>query len=178
MTTCVALLRGINVGRAKRIAMADLRDLVAGLGHRNVRTLLNSGNVIFEAARADTEELAREIEERIAKRCGFSARVLVITAEELEAIARSNPLREAENEPSRFLVAFVASTATLAKLMPLAKDTRAPDRLALGPRAAYLWCAGGILESRMLPAFSRLGGEEVTTRNWATVQKLQAATRA
>ena len=74
MSRCIALLRGINVGRAKRIAMADLRELVAGFGHANVRTVLNSGNVLFDAARGDPARLAATIEAAIAARAAASPR--------------------------------------------------------------------------------------------------------
>jgi uncharacterized protein (DUF1697 family) len=86
MTVCVALLRGINVGKAKRIAMADLRALIEGLGYTDVRTLLNSGNVVFSASRGATAAIAAAIEKAIVARFGFSAAVVVVTAKELEAI--------------------------------------------------------------------------------------------
>lgn len=175
MTPCIALLRGINVGRAKRIAMADLRDLVTGLGHTNVRTLLNSGNVVFEAKRAGATKLASGIQAAIASSFGISSNVVVITAADLAAIVQDNPLRERIADPSRFLVAFAMSPAVLARITPLIEESWTPDRLAIGMRAAYISCAGGILESRLLAAVTRLAGETATTRNWSTVLKLQAA---
>jgi uncharacterized protein (DUF1697 family) len=86
MTDCIALIRGINVGRAKRIAMADLRGLIEGLGHTNVRTLLNSGSAIFQAQRPNMSKLALTIEAGITSEFGFSAAVVVITAANLNAI--------------------------------------------------------------------------------------------
>lgn len=175
MAEYIALLRGINVGRAKRIAMADLRRVVAGLGHGNVRTVLNSGNVLFEAEPdASPNRLAPRIQSAIAAELGVFARVMVLAADDLAAIVHDNPILEID-DPSRFLVAFVADPADLVKLEPLTREVWAPDRLVIGSRAAYLWCAGGILESRMLPAFTKVAGDAVTTRNWATVLKLQAA---
>ncbi len=175
MTGCVALLRGINVGKAKRIAMADLRDLVAGLGHAHVRTVLNSGNVLFDAARGDPGRLAAAIEVAIAARCGFAARVVVVTAAELAAIVRENPLLGVATNRSRLLVAFVAKPAVLDAAGPLLREPWAPDALAVGSRAAYLWCAGGVLDSPLAQAFGRRLGEAATTRNWSTVLKLHAA---
>ena len=87
----VALLRGINVGKAKRVAMAQLRALCESLGYGHVQTLLNSGNIVFSAARADPRAAAR-IEKEIAARLGVESRVLVITAGELDAIMAENPL--------------------------------------------------------------------------------------
>ena len=175
MTECIALIRGINVGRAKRIAMADLREVVAGLGTRNVRTVLNSGNVIFQAQRPNLSKLALAIEAGIVKRCGFSAAVVVITAADLDAIIVANPLRSAARDHARYLVAFASGPTVLSTAKPLLKEAWAPDALAIGARAAYVWCANGMLESKLLKALTRLTGESVTTRNWATVLKLQAA---
>lgn len=175
MTTCVALLRGINVGKAKRVAMADLRELLEGLGYTDVRTLLNSGNAVFRApgSRAD----AGAIEAAIVARFGFSAAVVTHTAAELDAIVAENPLPQAESDPSRFLVAFVASSDALAAAGPLADQSWTPEALAVGPRAAYVWCANGIAVSELVPALSRATRNAITTRNWATVLKLQALAR-
>jgi uncharacterized protein (DUF1697 family) len=175
MTPCIALLRGINVGRAKRIAMADLRDLVTGLGHTNVRTLLNSGNVLFETARPNTRKLEQSIQAGIKSTSGFSANVVVITAADLTAVIRENPLQRIMSDHSRFLVAFASDPEMLEKVRPLLRESWEPDRMAIGPNAAYLWCANGVIRSKLLQAVTRLTGEALTTRNWATVLKLQAA---
>jgi uncharacterized protein (DUF1697 family) len=169
----VALLRGINVGRAKRVAMADLRKLVEGLGYGDVRTLLNSGNVVFTAPRAAAGAAGR-IEKALATRLGVTARVTVLTAEELTAAVTENPLREVADDPSRLLVAFFRDVADRAKLEPLLNQDWSPEALALGGRVAYLWCAEGILASRLAEAVNRLLGDAVTARNWATVLKLHA----
>jgi uncharacterized protein (DUF1697 family) len=170
----VALIRGINVGRAKRVAMADLRALVEGLGYRQVRTLLNSGNVVFTAPRATPASAAARIEKAMAEGLGVSARVVGISAEDLATAVADNPLAGVADDPSRFLVAFLADPAARAKLEPLLEQDWAPEALAAGPRVAYLWCAGGILASRLLEAVNRALGDGVTTRNWATVTKLAA----
>src|SRR5262245_4461223 len=103
--TCIALLRGINVGKAKRVAMADLRKLVEGLGYRDVRTLLNSGNVVFTAPRAAANAAAR-IEKAMAADLGVSARVTVVTAAQLTAAVTGSPLGKVADDPSRFLIGF------------------------------------------------------------------------
>lgn len=170
--THIALLRGINVGRAKRVAMADLRALVEGLGYSDVRTLLNSGNVVFTAPGVPAREAAAHIEEAMPAQLGVAARVTVITAAELAAVVAGNPLLKIATDPARFLVAFLNSPADRQRLEPLMQQEWTPDALALGERVAYLWCAGGILESRLLQAAGRALGDAVTTRNWATVLKL------
>ncbi len=178
MTECIALLRGINVGRAKRIAMAELRNIFVDLGHQNVRTLMNSGNVLFRCARPNTAKLALAIQSAIAKRAGFNAPATVITAKTLAAIVRDNPLLKVAADPARHLIAFVAHQHSLAALRHLTQETWAPDVLAFGPQAAYLWCVDGVLDSRLSQEFTRRAGDRITTRNWATVLKLLAASSA
>jgi uncharacterized protein (DUF1697 family) len=177
MSECIALIRGINVGRNKRIAMADLRDLMIELGHTNVRTLLNSGNIVFHHKRPNVLKIASGIETAINNACGISAAVTVTTAQELDLIVNENPLLEVIDDHARHLVAFVAHPKHLKMLCPMLKESWKPDALAITKRAAYLWCATGILESELLLAFSRKAGATVTTRNWTTVLKLQAAAR-
>jgi uncharacterized protein (DUF1697 family) len=171
----VALLRGINVGRAKRVAMADLRALVEGLGYGDVRTLLNSGNVVFTAPRATKAAVAADrIEKALVAKLGVASRITVLTGAELAAVVAENPLADVATDPARMLVAVPASTADRARLEPLAAQSWAPDVLAVGGRVAYLWCPGGILESRLITALGRALGDAVTTRNWATMTKLHA----
>jgi uncharacterized protein (DUF1697 family) len=171
--TEIALIRGINVGRAKRVAMADLKKLVEKLGYGDVRTLLNSGNVVFTVPGSARGSSAARIEEALASKLGVSARVTGITAEELAAAVAENPIRAMERDPSRALVAFLRKPEDRKLLQPLAKERWAPEELAIGKRVAYLWCPGGILESRLLEAVSDALGDAVTTRNWATVKKLR-----
>jgi uncharacterized protein (DUF1697 family) len=177
MSECVALIRGINVGRGKRVAMADLRDMLVGLGYTNVRTLLNSGNVLFQSKRPNVAKIAASIEAAINGACGFSAAVTVITAQELDRIVDENPLLHVVDDNARHLVAFVTHPKHLEILRPMLEEAWAPNALGITERAAYLWCATGILDSKLLQAFSRRAGATVTTRNWATVLKLQAASK-
>ena len=170
-TRHVALLRGINVGRAKRVAMADLRALVEGLGYGDVRTLLNSGNVVFTAPAGAQSKAAARIEKAVASDLGVSARVTVLSASELAAIVAENPLLEIADNPSRLLVTVLNDDTWI---QPLLKQDWTPDVLALGPRVAYMWCPGGILQSPLATAAARLLGDSATTRNWATITKLHA----
>ena len=173
MNQQVALIRGINVGRAKRVAMADLRALTTELGYTNVRTLLNSGNVVFSSSAARSDAATR-IQEGILERLGVSARVIVLTARQLAEVIADNSLNGIATDPARLLVTFLSDRRALAKVKPLMQQNWTPEALALGRHAAYLWCANGILESRLAPAVSRLLGDTATTRKWATVIKLQA----
>ncbi len=174
-TRCVALLRGINVGRAKRIAMSELRGVVQRLGFAGVRTLLNSGNVVFDAQPAPPTRSAASIAAALQDAFGFPVHVIVITQAELDAVVAGNPLLQRSTDSSRLVVAFAASRAALANARALIAQRWEPEAIALADRAAYLWCARGILQSRLMQAFSRATGETVTVRNWATVLKLRAA---
>ena len=170
----VALIRGINVGRAKRVAMADLRALVEDLGYHDVRSLLNSGNVVFTAPRTAPGVAAARIEESLATKLGVSARITVLTAAELAAAVTENPLLEVASNHSRLLVAVLRTAADRSKLEPLLKQDWGTEALAVGQRVAYMWCADGILASRLAEAVGRALGDAVTSRNWATVLKLHA----
>ncbi len=169
----IALLRGINVGRAKRVEMAKLRELFTDLGYSNVSTLLNSGNVVFTAPHATDESAEARIEKAILAMFGFSARVTVLSAAEFAEVLIENPLRQIAKDPSRSFVT-VLNKPDRVKLVPLAQQHWDPDVLAIGTRVAYLWCPEGMLASRLVEAVSRVLGDAATTRNWATMTKLQA----
>jgi uncharacterized protein (DUF1697 family) len=170
----VALIRGINVGRAKRVAMSDLREIVEGLGYGDVRTLLNSGNVVFTVPASAAKGPAARIEKAMAARLGISARVAVLTAAELAAVVADNPLGKMADDPARLFVTVLLDPADRKHLLPLARQDWKPDVLAVGARAAYLWCPRGMMDSRLAAEVIRLLGDGGTTRNWATVTKLHA----
>ncbi len=172
---CVALLRGINVGRANRISMDALRGVFASIGLAPSRTVLNSGNVIFSVPRPDRAALARAIGGALTSAAGITAPVTVVTTADLAAIVRDNPLVHAAKDPARHLVAFAPDAASLDPIRRMCKDDWAPDILAVGANAAYLWCEEGLLESALSKAFARAAKNTVTLRNWSTVLKLLAA---
>jgi uncharacterized protein (DUF1697 family) len=174
MTTYIALLRGINVGKAKRIAMADLRALFGDLGYTEVATLLNSGNVVFRAGKGAPKKLGADISAAIATRLGIEVPVIVQSAKDLALIAEENPFADTADDPSRLLVAFVADASVLAAMLAIAPHVVVPEQFHIGTHAAYLHCASGILESKAAEALLGKAGKTATTRNWATVQKLQA----
>lgn len=197
----MAFLRGINVGRAKRVAMADLRALVEGLGCSGVRTILNSGNVVFaapdDAATAGVGQapagagavpvhgttvgtpgraansLARRISDALRERTGVSANVIVLAAAEFDAVVRENPLLDMADDPSRLLVGILEDASDSERLVPLAERDWSPEAFALGGRAAYLWCPAGFMQSAMRKEFERRLADRVTVRNWATLSKVR-----
>jgi len=178
MKRYIALLRGINVGKAKRVPMADLRALMEGLGFAGVRTLLNSGNAVFDARSGSAASHARTLRAAILDEIGVDCEVIVKTAGELAAAIAEHPLRRHANDDARMLVLFTQEASSLALLEPLEAEDWAPEAFAAGEHAAWLWCANGIIESRVAKAVGRVLKERGTTRNWATVQKLQAMVTA
>jgi uncharacterized protein (DUF1697 family) len=172
-----AFLRGINVGKAKRIAMADLKKAVESLGYTNVKTLLNSGNIVFDA-KAGKRNHAEDIRKAIAEKLKVDCRVTVLSADALDEIVSGNPLQKVADNFSKFLVAIIADPADRKKLEPMAKERWHPEAFALTERAAYLWCASGILESKLWAAMGKTLKDGVTSRNWATFLKVVAATKS
>jgi len=169
----VALIRGINVGRAKRVAMADLRAMLESFGYTRGRPLLNSGNAVYSSAKDAPATAARRIEKALAQRLDVEARVVALTAAQIEKVVAENPLLDVAHDPSRYLVAIPLEPGGLARLRPLVQVRWGQNAFALGSRVAYLWCATGILESTLLKAVSRALDDAVTTRNWATMLKLR-----
>jgi uncharacterized protein (DUF1697 family) len=172
--TFIALLRGINVGKAKRIPMADLRELLMELGYSGVVTLLNSGNAVFRASTGAPAKHATDITEAIKSRLSIDVPVIVKSARDLTAIVAENPLVNRGGDDSRLLVAFVQHKKTLPALAAIGHLAVPPEQFAMGKHAAYLNCANGILKSKAGSALIGKAGTLVTTRNWATVLKLQA----
>lgn len=173
----VALLRGINVGKARRVAMADLKMVLEGLGYGEVVTLLNSGNVVFTAAAsADPMALARGIQTALAQQLGVAAPVLVLPGAAVQAALADNPLQTVAQDDARLLLAFSQDAATLHTLTDLATPATTPqaDALVLGVQTAYVWCPNGVLASPLLQALDRRLGDRVTTRNVATARKIAA----
>lgn len=173
MARRVALFRGINVGKAKRIAMAELKAVFEALGFGDVRTLLNSGNVVYAPGRSAAARDAERIAAAVAERTGVSANVLVLEAATLNDIVATNPYANDADDASRLLVGFLLGDDRAP--FEALQRTHPDESFALGERACYLWCPDGILESRIGDALSGAKfRDRVTARNWATVLKLQA----
>jgi uncharacterized protein (DUF1697 family) len=172
VATVVALLRGINVGRAKRVSMADLREVVTSLGHTDVRTVLQSGNVVFTARGAVDSGAAAALEQALLDATGVQASVLLVPAEDLAAIAAANPLRDITTDASRGFVTFLSRPLEPVLVPAPDEDVLAPEVLVVAERAVYQWCPDGALATKVPPAWWRQLDQVVTTRNWRTVQRL------
>ncbi len=177
MKTHIALLRGVNVGGNKKVAMADLRAFVEALGFKDARTLLNSGNLVFRSdGKRDDLALAAFLEEQAARRLGLKTWFLVRSAEEwAEVIARNPFAEEAQTLPSRFLVMFFRETPGAEMMQALRALKVDSERLHLDGRRLYAVCPEGFLDSKLGSAllgarFAKLA----TGRNWNTVLMLGA----
>jgi len=174
MQIFIALLRGINVGKAKRLPMADLRALLVKLGYTGVATLLNSGNAVFQAATGTPAKHAENIASAIATNLKLEVPVIVKSAKELQAVVAENRLALGAANHSHLLAIFAQHIKALSELGAVESLVVAPEQFALGKNAAYLHCTNGILNSKAGEALLGKSGKLVTTRNWATVLKLQA----
>lgn len=174
MTTWVALLRGINVGRHKQLAMGDLHDVVASLGHGTVRTHLRSGNVVFTSPGGDATAIAAGLEAAIADRLGLAPRVIVRSLAELAEVIRANPLPHAIAEPSRLHVVFLDEAPSAAAIQTFDSARYEPDEARFGKREIYVHYPNGSATSKLNDAAWKALGVTATARNWNTVTKLLA----
>lgn len=173
-TTYIALLRGINVGGRNRLAMADLRDVLADLGHADVRTYVQSGNAVFTSRRADPDAIEEELTQRLSTDAGVSPTVMVRSADELAAIVEDNPYaRQGSDQPTTVHVGFLSAEPAEPFLFAIDTDEYAPEQLSVGDRVVYLHLPGGLGRSRLAIELERRRGDvEMTVRNWRTVTKL------
>ena len=180
MTTHIALLRGINVGGRNKLPMKDLAAVFTDLGCADVRTSIQSGNVVFSAG----DELASEVPSRaaaaIANRFGLTVPVVTRTAAQLVDAARQNPFLAEGADPRTLAVVFLADLPDHKRVDALDPDRSPPDRFVVRGREVYLHCPDGAARSRLTNAYfdSKLATTS-TARNVRTVGKLvEIATEA
>jgi uncharacterized protein (DUF1697 family) len=174
MPRYIALLRGINVGGNKKVAMSRLRELLERLGYTSVATLLQSGNAVFTSKEKDPARVVRQVEAAIVKEFGFDVAVIVRTRDELAAVIEANPLDGADDAPSKFLVTFLAGEPDRKKLGELDPAAYRPDEFRAAGREIYARFPNGMGRSKLalvLLGSARLGVTP-TARNWNTVRKL------
>ncbi|MQA98594.1 MAG: DUF1697 domain-containing protein [Streptosporangiales bacterium] len=164
----VALLRGINVGGKNKVAMADLRELLAGLGYTAVTTHLNSGNAVLTAPESETipSDIAGEIRDRL----GLDLTVMVRTGPRMREVVREVPVEV--TDPAKFTVAFLSAPLPTGLLASLDLTPYAPDVIHPGERELYIEFPNGLGRSKLGPALERLIGVPATVRNWNTVTRL------
>jgi uncharacterized protein (DUF1697 family) len=174
VATQIVLLRGINVGSRNRIAMPELRDLLAGAGFGDVRTYVQSGNVVL-SSNASPERVARKCEQQIAGRFGLDIQVVARTRDELAEVVERNPLAEVALNPKRYQVTFMNAELEQDLVRKLDAAAVAPEQLVVSGREVYAWHPDGIGRSRLWALLGGRGlGVAATSRNWTTVTKLLA----
>jgi uncharacterized protein (DUF1697 family) len=183
MPTHVALLRGINLGPHKRVSMPALRSVVAALGHSDVATYVQSGNVVFTPADPDAApaaDLAADVEKAIAAELDVTCRVVVLPAADLARVVADNPYPD-EPDPKRVHTFFLlgepddAMREYVAAAVRRSKERGSRDEARLVGRALYLHTPDGFGTSKLAAELSRpRGPAQGTARNWATVTRLLA----
>jgi uncharacterized protein (DUF1697 family) len=172
MARRIALLRGINVGPHKRVAMPELRELLASAGFEDVQTYVQSGNVVL-LSDAPPDQLEHELERLVAERFGFDVDVIVRTAEELEQVVTRNPLGDVAVNPKRYQVSFLSAELDERRARELAELVTDSERFVAIGRELYAWHPEGVARSKLWAKLASTSlGVKATARNWATVTTL------
>jgi uncharacterized protein (DUF1697 family) len=174
MKTLIASLRGINVVGKNALSMKDLTADLSSLGLRDVRTYIQSGNVVFRSATKDTAALAKKISVEIKRRRAIEPYVIVLSVSQLEKIIAANPFPDAETEPSTLHVNFISAKPSNPNLARLEEVRTKTERFALQREAFYLHAPDGIGRSKLAARIEKVLGVPVTSRNWRTVCKIAA----
>lgn len=179
MPTLVSMIRGINVGGNRPLKMDRLRGLHEDLGFRDVRTYLQSGNVVFEAGSADAGAHGLAIEAAILRHCGYGVAVAVRTAKAMSAVLAGNPLLRLRSVDEKFLHAtFLVRPESPCSLEGLELPLARGERAHLAGETLYLYCPIGYGNTKLSNTFfERKLGVAATTRNWLTVTALDKMAR-
>lgn len=172
MVARIALFRGINVGGRNVLPMKELKALLESLDCSDVKTYIQSGNVVFSHAETGDANLSQKIGSAIEKRYGFLPRVLLLSAEELQRAAAENPFTAAATEPKTLHLWFLAETPREPDLDGLHKLKAESESFVLTGRTFYLHAPDGIGRSKLAARVEKLLGVTATARNWQTVQKV------
>ncbi|MEU9857635.1 DUF1697 domain-containing protein [Streptomyces sp. NPDC047974] len=181
-TTYALLLRGINVSGHRKLPMAELRELLEGLGHRDVRTYLQSGNAVFTTDGPGSESaLATAVEQAIEERFGFACDCLVRDHGYLAAVEQACPFPADELEGKQLHAVYYSEQVTADRFAAVDAEALAPEAFALGDRVMYLHTPDGLGRSKLAETVMRPSlnkGVVATARNWNTVRKLVEMTAA
>ena len=174
-TARVALLRGINVGGKNKLPMRDLVALFEEAKCRNVRTLIQSGNVVFTARAKACGGLAAGIASKISERFGYTTPLILRTADQLRDVIANNPFLTPEANEDSLHVMFLADRPAPAKVAALDPNRSSPDRFTVRGQDVYLHLPNGVAKTKLSNAWfdSKLGTTS-TVRNWRTVNRLLA----
>ncbi len=173
MGAYVAFLRGINVGGHRKIKMADLKQVQESMGHWNVATLLQSGNIVFECSETDRPKLIQDIEKEYEKRLGLHTDVLVRNVAELGEIVRRCPFPLTPNREPRFLHVVLLSELPSSDAVRNLLMYDGPEEKQISEDAMYVYYTEGSGRSKFnLPFIEKTLAVRATSRNWNTVTKI------
>lgn len=172
MNTWIALFRGINVGGNNKLPMKELVSVLEGLGLKNIRTYIQSGNVVFDG-KGESAVLAARMSAAIKTSHGFEPRVLLLDAAKLEQAIKANPFPEAEDEGNTLHFNFLEAVPGKPDLVGIEKIRAPSERYKLIGDVFYLHAPEGIGRSKLALNMERLLGVAMTSRNWNTVKKLR-----
>jgi uncharacterized protein (DUF1697 family) len=172
MNTYVALFRGINVGGKNSLPMKELVALIEGIGARNVRTYIQSGNAVFQSTEKDPAQLSRQIAAAVKKLHGFEPCVLVLEPAAIKRAMVQNPFPEAETDPASLHLGFLAAAPRDPDRQKLDSLRRESERFCLIDDVFYLHAPEGVGRSKLAANVERVLGVPLTDRNWRTVCKV------
>ncbi len=171
----IALLRGVG-GGIRPLSMRDLVVALQGIGLKDVRTYIQSGNVVFSSAKA-ASRLATEIEHCIEKKFGFHSKTFVLSVPELQRAAAGNPFPQADDKPQALHLFFLAKPAKDAQLDAMNELKAKSEQFVLKGKVFYFYAPEGFGTSKLGAKAGRLLGVDTTARNWRTVGKLIEMTK-
>ena len=176
MAIQIALVRGINVGGHRTVAMSQLREMVAGLGFADVRSILQSGNLIFRSDVRTSDSLEAMLEAEAKRRLKLEADFIVRSAKEWKKVVARNPFRkEAERDPGHLVVMFLKGAADSSDVKAVQAAITGPESVRADGMQVYIVYPEGIGRSRLTNAvIEKKLGRRGTARNWNTVVKLGA----
>ena len=177
MNPKIAILRGINVGGRRRILMADLKLLLKNLGFQNLKTYIQSGNVLFDTNESLTNiEIADRMEKAILDKYGFVVPVVVIDAKNLEELVENNPFyKQKEVDITRLHLTFLKEKPSQDNYLKATSYSFEPDKFVIQDKAVFIFCAGKYHQSKLTNTFFEKKLQvAASTRNWKTVLKLVA----
>lgn len=180
ITTYIALLRAINVGGNSKVAMADLKTLLADLGYAHPQTLLQTGNLIFQAKESSADKLEAKLEQALTTQLSLTTDVLIRTADEWSQAIAANPFaKEAASDPSHLLIMPLKSAPTKQAVKDLQTAIHGRETVAAVGRELYIIYPDGIGRSKLTNKLieTRLSTRG-TGRNWNTALKIAALASA
>lgn len=178
MKTFIALFRGINVGGSAVLPMKDLVGILEAFELQDIRTYIQSGNVVFRSTEGDPSRISSRISAEIRNRFGFEPQVLLMESTELEKALEANPFPDAESEPKTLHLSFLAALPENPDLQGLENLKKDSERFALKGGVFYLHAPEGIGRSKLAAHIEKLLGVPTTSRNWRTVTSIMALARS